>query len=145
MASVKPIKSIFQFARISPHTDFKFPSNPCEAGTPCNGYASTPWIDVVILPDLKKGLIGSVEPVIPKLKPFQNLRSASFFWVARRHFESNSAAPLLRQTLSKYSAQYIFQCKAKTIVYIQKLKKFVEISKNILWTCPWIHFEQAEM
>ena len=35
MGSVEPIKSIFQFTLISLHTDFEFPSNQCEAGTPC--------------------------------------------------------------------------------------------------------------
>ena len=36
MGSVEPIKSIFQFTLISLHTDFEFPSNQCEAGTPCS-------------------------------------------------------------------------------------------------------------
>ena len=35
MGSVEPIKSIFQFTLISLHTDFEFPSNQCEEGTPC--------------------------------------------------------------------------------------------------------------
>ena len=36
MGSVEPIESMFQFTLISLHTDFEFPANQCEAGTPCN-------------------------------------------------------------------------------------------------------------
>ena len=34
MGSVEPIESMFQFTLISLHTDFEFPANQCEAGTP---------------------------------------------------------------------------------------------------------------
>ena len=47
MGSVEPIKSIFQFTLISLHTDFEFPSNQCEAGTPCITTKISPVLDLM--------------------------------------------------------------------------------------------------